>query len=484
MREKIAMLEEEDKIEFSKLTWVCLIISFLCLMTFSGNLSYLFLMPLILCVGVTQKTQWKNICEGVGVFGAYLFVFSIAIGQLGWIFKAEWCMVIALIVGVIFFKRQLNWGNRKLTLYFVFLGVVISLSTLFAHYNGTGNFKYLFQLNMTLFVPWMMVQFIYSKTGFRWVLFLLSLSTLIFIGSVWKEFVIRAIQNHFQHTHEPISYLLGIHLITLETATFSTMAFIVFFLLLWRSEGRKARIGWLFCVIVSLVVMVLSSERITFVNGIIGVVLVLLFYFDLKKTLKFIGIIVVCCIVLFAIQGKVHTLSKYTSRVSTITSTDNSSNDGRFVMWEAGLHSIKEHPVYGVGYWNVYDVIRNYIVENPNNRIIQKSPQIFQAEVTGRPWIHVHNTYLEMFVTTGVFGVLYFILFLGIVPIYLYKLFRRDGKSLLLVGITLLFISYYIAGLTDEIFMVWPLLKDSYLLLIFALMYVDRVGKREEKLDV
>lgn len=482
MKEEIVMRAEErnSKMIFSKWTWLFLIISFLCLITFSSGLSFVFCIPLIISVAINSKVHWSNICEVVGIFGAYLFVFSIAIGQLGWIFKAEWCMMMALIIGVIFFGRQLNWGNRKLTLYFVFLCVVISISTLLAHYNGTGNFKYLFQLNITLFVPWMMIQYINSKIKFRWALFIVSISVILFLGSVWKEFLIMMVSNHSHHLFEPISYLLGMNLITLETATFSTMIFIVFFLLLWRSKDKKVQLGWSICTLLALGVMVLSSERITFVSGLIGVILVLLFYFDLRKTLKFIGIIVVCLIILFAFHGKVHTLSKYTSRISTITSMNNSSNDGRFVMWQAGILSVKAHPIYGVGYWNVYDMIRSYIIRNPDNPIIKKNTWAFNQEIPGRPWIHVHNTYLEMFVTTGIFGILYFILFLGIVPVYLYKLFRRDGKNLLLVGLTLLFIAYYIAGLTDEVFMVWPLLKDSYLLLLFAVMYIDRVGKREE----
>jgi putative inorganic carbon (HCO3(-)) transporter len=76
---------------------------------------------------------------------------------------------------------------------------------------------------------------------------------------------------------------------------------------------------------------------------------------------------------------------------------DSGSAASRTQQYQVALQIIKDHPVFGVGANNYPNALRLYLAQNPNNSVFR--------------WA-VHNKYLLVWAETGIFGLIFFLMFL------------------------------------------------------------------------
>jgi putative inorganic carbon (HCO3(-)) transporter len=76
---------------------------------------------------------------------------------------------------------------------------------------------------------------------------------------------------------------------------------------------------------------------------------------------------------------------------------DSGAAASRTQQYHVALQIIRAHPVFGIGANNYFNALRQYLVQSPNSSVFR--------------WV-VHNKYLLVWAETGIFGLLFFVMFL------------------------------------------------------------------------
>ncbi|OGS26266.1 MAG: hypothetical protein A2339_01570 [Elusimicrobia bacterium RIFOXYB12_FULL_50_12] len=85
-----------------------------------------------------------------------------------------------------------------------------------------------------------------------------------------------------------------------------------------------------------------------------------------------------------------------------------SSSENRIEQWKVGLSMLKDHPVFGVGPGEFTTYVRQY---------------------GGIPGMQPHNTLLQVFAESGIFGGVFFLLLVSYPLVYLIRMKNISGKS-------------------------------------------------------
>lgn len=150
--------------------------------------------------------------------------------------------------------------------------------------------------------------------------------------------------------------------------------------------------------------------------------LIFLFVFLHMKKYKVLKRILVLCIILiisyltliainnnFVIDKDGNKISKNETSISSIKATIGSGGNGRLKIWENSLSIVKDNPIIGVGFDNFVLAYSNPKVENKLNLVLTDSSTKKEVE-----YYYVvdnaHNVYLHTAVSTGLFGLIPYLL--------------------------------------------------------------------------
>lgn len=148
-------------------------------------------------------------------------------------------------------------------------------------------------------------------------------------------------------------------------------------------------------------------------------------------------------------------------RTKSIFDANHPSNKSRLVMWGVGMQIFKDHPVLGVGDNQITDVYKLY-----------KKPE-FHGEGS-----HFHSNLVMILVTTGIAGLIFYLLFWISLFYYSIKDFRNAKDVFdrtLLWGIILSMISFNISGIFEWNFGDWEVATLLYYIisLVFVLKNIN-----------
>lgn len=148
-------------------------------------------------------------------------------------------------------------------------------------------------------------------------------------------------------------------------------------------------------------------------------------------------------------------------RTKSIFDPNHPSNYSRLVMWGVGMQVFKDHPVLGVGDNQITDVYKLY-----------KKPE-FHGEGS-----HFHSNLVMILVTTGITGLVFYLLFWISLFYYSIKDFRKatdEFDRTLLWGIILSMISFNISGIFEWNFGDWEVATLLYYIisLVFVLKNIN-----------
>ncbi len=180
--------------------------------------------------------------------------------------------------------------------------------------------------------------------------------------------------------------------------------------------------------------LVLSSTLINFVGliysytrgALLGLLISAPFYFFKNYKKKFILLMVSSVICLgVAIQ--------YSPRLNDVFTKRSGSNLQRISYFKAAFYGLKERPILGLGFKNF----------EPNSVRLKTEHGLYAPNIQG----HAHNNYLEVLASTGLLGLLSFVLFLGF---WLVEVYRR-GDLLGYVCFPFI-INFMVSGMTQYTF--------------------------------
>lgn len=216
----------------------------------------------------------------------------------------------------------------------------------------------------------------------------------------------------------------------------NSLIFIFFLALLYKKIPEynwRARFFMIMCISIFAL-----SIFLTFTRGIWGALIIsslLLFWKESKAfALKFLLFLISACILLVATSPKIQKrlFDSFSSHSDTV----------RFNLLSVHFAMFKEHPWFGIGFWESYRQIADYWPK------IGLPPDYYES--------HAHNQYINVLATTGVLGFIFF------TAIWIFFLLR--GKKLLSLFLPnstgyimtlaafFLLVQFLLAGLTDVTF--------------------------------
>jgi O-antigen ligase len=125
----------------------------------------------------------------------------------------------------------------------------------------------------------------------------------------------------------------------------------------------------------------------------------------------------------------------YIDRVKSIADINHPSNASRLNMWSVGIKMFADHPFTGIADSHILEIYETY-----------KKPE-FQSE-----GVHLHNNFIMILATTGIFGFLSFVLmfiFIFFKQIKFYKKEKNSTNKMLILGSILVMISFQISGIFE-----------------------------------
>lgn len=216
----------------------------------------------------------------------------------------------------------------------------------------------------------------------------------------------------------------------LTTGQIKMMLILSVFPLLFVKEKFLIRKQYLFLLLSPVILsMLLTQSRNVFLAVFISLIVFGIF-FNRKFLLSFVIVLILAWIFV---------PSEYQSRIKSIGDTEHPSNKSRLMMWDVGLQMFFKHPLTGVADSHIKEVYKLY-----------KTPE---SEAEGS---HLHNNFIMILATTGIFGFLSYVGMLLSIFISQIKAYLKEKESevdkALLFGSILVMISFNVAGLFEWCF--------------------------------
>lgn len=180
--------------------------------------------------------------------------------------------------------------------------------------------------------------------------------------------------------------------------------------LLWKELDLKQRIWSAAFVGTSLMMVILTFTRGTWIGSIVGIASATLIW---NKRVFFLSI--AAMLVVFSIG--VSTSERFYNRVFTKTSSEVDSNQERTALWRGNWEMVKAHPFLGVGLGQNKQHLRKYYDQF--------------GYPPGQRESHAHNQYLQYWAGTGTWGLLCYFSFLVAIIVYAWKGYRSEPASLI-----------------------------------------------------
>lgn len=126
---------------------------------------------------------------------------------------------------------------------------------------------------------------------------------------------------------------------------------------------------------------------------------------------------------------------EYTDRFKSIGDLNHPSNKSRISMWEVGWKMFKDHPFTGIADSHILEIYKTY-----------KIPE------EGSEGVHLHNNFMMILVTTGVFGFIaymgfFILMFIKQIKFYINE--KNKNDKLLIMGSLLVMLSFHISGIFE-----------------------------------
>ena len=169
-----------------------------------------------------------------------------------------------------------------------------------------------------------------------------------------------------------------------------------------------------YLIIILLFISLINSQSTGPFLTLILVIIFLTVFLKIKKSLIFKRLLILC-LLLIATYTSTYFVNKYIYTIDRcemcdIDKTINDGGNGRIEIWKNSLKLVKNHPLVGVGYDNFFLVYPNSKIDNT----IGIGVTTGELEIDKPNTIYIidnaHNIYLHTLVTTGILGLIPYLL--------------------------------------------------------------------------
>ncbi len=345
---------------------------------------------------------------------------------------------------LVFEKKALIKPLKSLLLLFYLGYVFMAILSMIKSINITESLVELSQIITIVTTLFMLLVLISERLiKINHILTIISLSLIVDIAfslSAYIPFLI----NDISYTMEDNWRLVGLYGNRNILAT--TIAFRIPFLIILSNRLNKPNF-YLLSFIISIIAffnIMLLSSRATYLAIILCFVfivfIIIIKYFKDRKNIfsanrSIILLYIIPSVIAYILsfQAIDSSTGSVTSRISTITSTNDTSKNTRLRYYSQSIDHISKNPFLGagIGNWKIWSI--KYDSENIQNYII--------------PY-NAHNDILEAAAETGIIGGLSFLSFFLVIGYYLFKILRESifSREKFAIGIllSLPFINYFI----------------------------------------
>lgn len=277
-----------------------------------------------------------------------------------------------------------------------------------------------------------------------WILLILNIvALLLFVqDSHWRVQGIMKATMAFSHNIAPLFCLFGIYLLTR-----------------WNYLNTQNKALFSMVVISSGLLTLLTFTRGVWIGSVVGI-LVALFCWNKKRALYFVGIGIMMSLVLLVSNQRVY------ERVFGKTKNETQSDSERVALWRGNWAMIQEYPIFGVGVGQNKKLLRGYYNE--------------MGYPKGQRESHAHNQYLQLWAGTGIFGIILFLFFNGLILSKTKDSLEnlKDHSKAIQLGLLAAIFCFMIGGLTESNF---NIAKNRFLFLILSGLAVSQSLKYNRK---
>lgn len=212
----------------------------------------------------------------------------------------------------------------------------------------------------------------------------------------------------------------------LTTAEIKMMSLLSVFPLLFIKEKFITDKKYLILILIPVFIsMILTQSRNVLLATFICFVI-----FGIIVSRKFLLTMIVVIVISYIILP-----TSYIERVKSIADVNHPSNASRLNMWSVGIKMFADHPFTGIADSHILEIYETY-----------KKPE-FQSE-----GVHLHNNFIMILATTGIFGFLSFVLMFILIffkQIKFYLQEKNNSDRMLILGSILVMISFQISGIFE-----------------------------------
>lgn len=172
---------------------------------------------------------------------------------------------------------------------------------------------------------------------------------------------------------------------------------------------EKVSIKKVLLIILLFISLINSQSTGPFLTFIIVIIFLIFFLNKKKKIIKKNIIVLIIILLLTYISVYFININVYKSNrceMCDIEETINNGGNGRLEIWENSLDIIKKYPIVGVGFDNFYLVYPNPKIENSVTLIITECKIEKEEPKSVLIYDNAHNVYLHNFVSTGILGLI------------------------------------------------------------------------------
>lgn len=342
-----------------------------------------------------------------------------------------------------FYKKQWLWPQRKILISFVGLTVVATISFFVNQLPSDDFISYITELRWTVIYIALLQFFNLRGQKLNWGHLLFCAQMVLVVAGLYAiyqffyghDFFRKHAQFHEIYFHSPFRRPNGFFSFP-TTYAHSLAMFFPVSLAYWMREprptGLRKNLTRLYFGLSSLSIF-LTFTRAAWISFFVSTMCILaLTRKKLCLRIAFVFIIVTAA----AYTG----MPEFRNRINSIFDLQYVANHDRIYLWKANWLMFEEHPIWGVGHDYSSKNIDTYL-----NKINQ--PDVIRS--------HPHNTYLNFLVGTGVLGVSFFLLFIGLTLFHTWRGLRESSHHLhktLYIGAFGLQLVLLIGGLSECMF--------------------------------
>lgn len=420
---------------------------------------------------IKDKTKREIIIENIGIVGAVLYLLGFSFSDYS--SNRGSCLMILSFLFQIFYKKKIEFGEKKIMYMFFFILIFGCIWTSFS-YDGVNSIGRFIKVNKRFLETFLMLNIIKEKRQFIVAEKTFILGALIVAIYYMLDYILN---YNIASTH--VNYRCE----GFKNATYSAgilmMGSMYLFGKIWEIKTIKEIYSKYIDIISFIIIfigLILTKLRASLLGIGAGIIFIIIFSFDWKKVLL---LFLLGSSLIFVVPDTIIERVRHITIEKSIKSVNTGSDNMRRIMWQGSVYTWKNNKIFGAGARGTKYWVQKFADENTDKN--GKTLYGFNREEF--TYGEAHSIYLNMLAETGIFSILYFIQLFIFIPSLVLKSLKANKNKGEKLGAIVGMISYYIMGAVWSLWGYYGAVQSIFQFMLFILIYFyleDLQNKRKE----